>query len=185
MKMIVGIGNPGNKYEKTRHNVGFMVLDKYAQEKKVEFSKSKFGGTYVQTQINGEKVILLKPEKYVNLSGEVVREFIEYFKISIDDILVIHDDLDLELGSYKLKASGGSAGHNGISNIILHLASDNFKRFKVGISKDKNIETSNYVLSKFSKDELDLISEIIDKSSKVIDDFIKTDFLKLMNKSNK
>lgn len=184
MKLVVGLGNHGQKYKNTRHNVGYMVLDKYAESKNLEFNKSKFSGVYTEFVKNDEKVILLKPEKYVNLSGEVVRNFIDYFKIDIKDIIIIHDDMDLNLGEYKLKQDGGSAGHNGVTNIILHLASKEFKRLKIGISRSDQIDTSSYVLGKFTGDEEEIIKKVINNSTNIIDDFVGMDFLKLMSKYN-
>ena len=184
MKLIVGLGNYGLKYKNTRHNVGYMVLDEYAKLNNLEFNKSKFSGVYTEITKENEKIIFLKPEKYVNLSGEVVRSFIDYFKINLEDVLVIHDDLDLELGEYKLKQDGGSAGHNGVTNIILNLASKEFKRLKIGISKSDQISTSNYVLGKFSKEEEEKIEQVITTAINIINDYIDEDFIKIMNKYN-
>ena len=184
MKLIVGLGNPGKKYDKTRHNFGYMVLDKYAQKNQLVFNKTKFSGSYCEFFKNEEKVILLKPEKYMNLSGEVVVNFLDYFKIKQEDLFVIHDDLDIELGKIKLKQSGSSGGNNGVANIILHLASDDFKRLKLGISKTDGVDTSNYVLSNFSKAESKMVEEVIEKSCDLLDDYFEKDFLKLMNKYN-
>jgi PTH1 family peptidyl-tRNA hydrolase len=119
MKLIVGLGNPGKEYVKTRHNIGFMAIDKYIENKNLN-SKEKFGGIYYETNINGEKAILLKPQKYINLSGEVIIQFVKFFKINIDDVLIIHDDLDMPVGKTKLRMSGGSGGHNGLKNIELY-----------------------------------------------------------------
>lgn len=184
MKLIVGLGNPGKEYENTRHNIGFMVLDDYANKKNLTFTKSKDGGLYIKTCIENEEVILLKPQKYINLSGEVVIKFVKYYKINIDDILIINDDLDIELGKYKLKYKGSSGGHNGLKNIELHLGTQQYKRLKIGISNNKLIETKDYVLGKFSKDELNLLNNIIIKSEDIINDFFKINFDLLMTKYN-
>lgn len=182
LKLIVGLGNPGREYENTRHNVGFMVLDYYSKLINKEFNKEKFNGVYFDTIINGEKVVFLKPLSYMNLSGEVVYKFVDYFNIDISDIMIIHDDLDLEIGKYKLKYKGSSGGHNGLKNIELHLKTNIYKRWKIGISNNKNIDTKDYVLGKFSKDDKELLNEIIKLSSSLIPDFIDLDFDKLMNK---
>ena len=113
MKLIVGLGNPGKEYEKTRHNMGFMFLDHYAKEKGLEINKKKFNGLYIDFVNNGEKTILLKPQTYMNLSGESVRAFVDFFKIPVEDILVISDDLDIKIGKYKLRPTGSSGGHKG------------------------------------------------------------------------
>lgn len=184
MKLIVGLGNPGREYNKTRHNIGFMCIDKIANYFKVDFDSNKFKGDYTQFRYNGEKIILLKPLKYMNLSGEVVRDFINFFKINIEDILVICDDLDTKVGSYRLRYKGSSGGHNGLKNIELHLTTKNYKRIKVGISNDKTQDTKNYVLGKFTKEEIDLINPIIEKMPNIIEDYLTLPFDNVMNKYN-
>lgn len=184
MKLIVGLGNPGFSYQNTRHNVGFMVLDNYCKKNNINFDNNKFNGLYAQTNINGEKVIFLKPQKYMNLSGEVVRDFVHYFKIAIDDILIINDDLDLSLGRFKLKANGSSGGHNGLKNIQENLSTTKYKRLKIGISNNKLIETKDYVLGNFNGEERKVLDSIISTSSNIIDDFFTLDFDRLMTKYN-
>ena len=184
MKLIVGLGNPGNEYNKTRHNIGFMCIDKIAKHFNVSFDSSKFNGLYTQFNYNGEKVILLKPQKYMNLSGEVIRDFVNFFKIDISDILIICDDLDTEVGTYRLRFKGSSGGHNGLKNIELHLSTKEYKRIKVGISNNKNIDTKDYVLGKFNGEELKLINPIIDKMPNIIEDYLVLPFDNLMNKYN-
>ncbi len=183
MKLIVGLGNPGKEYVKTRHNIGFMAIDKYIENKNLN-SKEKFGGIYYETNINGEKAILLKPQKYINLSGEVIIQFVKFFKINIDDVLIIHDDLDMPVGKTKLRMSGGSGGHNGLKNIELYFKTKNYKRVKVGISNNKNIDTKNYVLGKFNNDDNKIIEESLNKIVNIIDDLPKLTFENLMNKYN-
>ena len=184
MKLIVGLGNPGKEYNKTRHNIGFMCIDKIAEYFKVELNLNKFSGKYTQFNYNGEKIILLKPGKYMNLSGEVVRDFVNFFKIDINDILIICDDLDTSVGKYRLRYKGSSGGHKGLKNIELHLSTKDYKRIKVGISNDKNIDTKDYVLGKFTKEEMDLINPIIDKIPNIIEDYLKLPFDNVMNKYN-
>jgi PTH1 family peptidyl-tRNA hydrolase len=184
MKLIVGLGNPGNEYSNTRHNVGFMVVDSLAEKLGTEINTKWKNALYSQVNINGEKVMLLKPQSYINLSGEVVSEFINYFKIDINDILVINDDLDLPLGIYKLKSHGSSGGHNGLKNIELHLGTSEYKRLKIGISNNKDMETKDYVLGKFSSVEKKKINEVIKISKDILTDFVSLDFVKLMNKYN-
>ena len=185
MKLIVGLGNPGKEYENTRHNIGFMVLDKYANKNGLSFQQEKFNGLYLDFQVNGEKVILLKPLSYMNLSGEVVRKFVDFFKIKIEDILIINDDLDLQIGTFKLKPMGSSGGHNGLKNIELHLATRNYKRLKIGISNNKMLDTKDYVLGKFTSLEQEQLNTVLDTSLSIIDDFIKINFDLLMNIYNK
>lgn len=184
MKLIVGLGNPGKEYEDTRHNVGFMVLDSFARKHNLSFQKEKFQGIYTEFVYSDEKIILLKPQSYMNLSGEVVSKYVHYFKISTDDILIVHDDLDLDLGVFKLKPSGSSGGHNGLKNIELHLQTKYYKRCKIGISNNKKMDTKDYVLGKFSKEEKEILQPILDLSSEILESFIKMDFDLLMNRYN-
>jgi PTH1 family peptidyl-tRNA hydrolase len=184
MKLIVGLGNPGKEYESTRHNIGYMVVDNIAKELNLTFDMKKKDALYTQTTIANEKVILLKPQRFINLSGEVVQEFIKYFKIEIDDILIISDDIDMEIGTYKLKSHGGSGGHNGLKNIELNLSTKNYKRLKIGISKNDKIEAKDYVLGVFTEEEKVTIEKVIHKTKDIVIDFVKMDFLNLMNKYN-
>lgn len=184
MKLIVGLGNYGKEYHNTRHNIGFMALDYYAKKNNLTFDKRKFKGLYTETNINGEKVLLVKPQTYMNLSGECMRDFILYFHIDIKDILVIYDDMDLDVGVLRLREKGSAGGHNGIKNIILHIKSSEFKRVRVGISKDKRGNTIDYVLGKFNEEEKLLIDEKMGIISCIIDDFTKYDFNKVMSKYN-
>ncbi len=182
MKLIVGLGNKGNEYNNTRHNVGFMVIDNYINKNNLTL-KSKLDGLYAETIINGEKVIFLKPQNYINLSGDVISKYIKYFKIDIKDILVIHDDMDLEIGTFKIRYKGGSAGHNGLKNIESNLKTNEYKRIKIGISKN-NIDKVDYVLGKFSSTELSKLNKVIDITYNIIEDFVSLSFENLMNKYN-
>lgn len=184
MKLIVGLGNPGMEYEKTKHNVGFMFIDNLATKLGVSISKNKFDGEYQETKINGCKVILLKPMKFINLSGEVIKKYVEYYKIDISDILIISDDLDTEIGKYKFKANGSSGGHNGLKNIEYNLKTKEYKRFKIGISNNKSIDAKDYVLSKINDDNMKIYDKIFDMSLDIVSDFIKLDFNLVMNKYN-
>ncbi|MBR4617866.1 MAG: aminoacyl-tRNA hydrolase [Bacilli bacterium] len=182
MKLIVGLGNPGNEYKNTRHNVGFLMLDAYIKDDKNW--KEKFNGLYIERFINQEKVIFLKPLSFMNLSGEVVKKYMDFFHIDINDILIIHDDLDLNLGVYRLRSSGSSGGHNGLKNIEKNIGSNEYKRLKIGISNDKSIDTKNYVLGHFSENEKRLLDNIFKTVKNIIDDFFIIDFNSLMNKYN-
>lgn len=184
MKMIVGLGNPGNEYINTRHNIGFMTLDNYIKTKNISVYKNKFNGLYIKAKINNEDVIFLKPQMYINLSGVVIKKYIDYFKVNISDILIISDDLDLEIGRYKLKSSGSSGGHNGLKNIELELGTQNYKRLKIGISNNKNIDTKDYVLGKLTESDLKTYTEIFKVTDLIIDEFLFNDFDKIMSKYN-
>ena len=184
MKMIVGLGNPGKEYENTRHNIGFMIIDEYAKCYNINNFKTKFNGLFSKIYRNGEYFILLKPLSFMNLSGTVVSKFANFYKIKPEDILIIHDDLDLPVGKIKIKSKGSSGGHNGIKSIIENLNTSEFSRFKVGISNNKNIETKDYVLGKINKDDLEKIKKIYEFSSNIIDDFLDLNIEKVMSKYN-
>ena len=185
MKLIVGLGNPGKEYENTRHNIGFMVVDNYILQKGINDNwKSKFNGLYLETIINSEKIIFVKPQSYMNLSGGVVSQFVNFYKIDINDILVISDDLDLLTGNFKLKSKGSCGGHNGLRDIEKCLGTPEYKRLKVGISKDNNVDTKDYVLSKISNDDLKLYEKLYKQVQLVLDDFFVMNFNDLMNKYN-
>ena len=159
MKLIVGLGNPGREYKNTRHNIGFMVLDEYLG--KVDW-KHKTETDFYQTEIFNESVIFLKPLTYMNLSGLAVKKIVNFYKINVNDILIIQDDLDLEVGKYKIKRNSSAGGHNGIKSIITELNTDSFARLKIGIGKSINIPTDKYVLSKFSDEDLNKVKEQAD-----------------------
>lgn len=185
MKLIVGLGNIGKEYENTRHNMGFMLVDRYLEYKNItDKFKEKFNAMYVETTINNEKVIFIKPTTYMNNSGIAVRAFLDFYKLNAQDILVISDDLDLDLGKFRLRRNGSSGGHNGLKSIISHLGTDGFKRLRVGISNDKD-DVINYVLSKFSKKELNEIDAMFDTLVNVLDGYFVMDFTSLMSKYNR
>lgn len=181
MKLIVGLGNPGKDYENTRHNIGFMILDNYL--KKCTWQK-KFNAEYTTTSINGEKVILVKPMTYMNLSGDAVVEFVNYFKINAQDVLVIQDDLDLPFGKYRIKTNSSDGGHNGIKSIINRLGTNSFARLKIGISHNANGDTKDYVLGKFNKEQINELENLYSIFNNIIEDFTQYDIEKLMNKYN-
>ena len=184
MKLIVGLGNPGKEYDKTRHNMGFMALDYYVNKNNLSNFKEKFNGLYIDFIIDGERTILLKPLSYMNLSGIVIKKFVDYFKINIQDILIVCDDLDMPIGKLKLKYQGSSGGHNGLKNIEENIGTRDYKRLKLGIGNDKEISTKDYVLSKFNNQQLKVIDGQMELVSKIIDDYFILSFDKLMNKYN-
>lgn len=184
MKLVVGLGNPGKEYEKTRHNMGFMAIDKYATSKDLFFDKEKFGGIYTYFLYNNEKIMLLKPQKYINLSGDVIKKYMDYFKIDIDNLLVISDDLDMNMGKIKIKYKGSSGGHNGLKNIEANLNTRNYKRIKIGISNNKQMDTKDYVLGKLDQESNQIIQNTIEKFPQILDDYLSMSFDNLMNKYN-
>ena len=174
MKLVVGLGNPGLKYENTRHNIGWMALDHYAKKNNIEMHlEPEFQGILGKALINGEKIIFLKPVTFMNLSGESVIKVLNYFKIDVEDMLVIADDLDSTFGRVRLRAKGSSGGHNGHKNIALHTHTENYKRIKIGIGRDEHINTVDWVLKKFTKDEISFLAPVLDKVAHAIDDFVR------------
>lgn len=184
MKLIVGLGNPGKEYENTRHNAGFRFIDAYAKSKNLKFDKEKFKGLYTDFIYNDEKVILLKPQKYINLSGEVIADYIKFFKIDPADILIITDDIDTEMGNIKIKYKGSSAGHNGLKNIENHLHTKEYKRVKIGISSNKQQDKKDYVIGKVPTKQLEIINKVNELAQQLIDDYLTMSFDNLMNKYN-
>lgn len=184
MKMIVGLGNPGCEYDNTRHNMGFMFIDYYAKHLGVSIDKVKFNALYACVCLNGEKLLLVKPQSFINLSGEVVKKFVSYFKIDISDVLIISDDLDQPFGCFKLKKKGSSGGHNGLKNIELHLGTQEYKRLKLGISNNKMVDTKDYVLGKLSSNDMEKLEKMSLVVNNILDDFLSIDFDRVMNKYN-
>jgi peptidyl-tRNA hydrolase, PTH1 family len=184
MKLIVGLGNPGKRYEKTRHNVGFLILDAIAQQEKLKFSP-KFKGLLAQTVWASEPVLLFKPETYMNLSGEAVRLVVEYFNLDIKDILVIYDDMDLPLGQIRLREKGGAGGHNGAKSLIQQLKTENFARCRIGIDKHPHIEARDYVLGHFTTEDLKVLEAKLPDLHNMCQDFVKKKFVDVMSAYNR
>lgn len=188
MKLIAGLGNPGKKYDGTKHNTGFMALDQYLAKNSLVLEREKFEGKYTKQKIKGEDVILLEPQTYMNDSGRSIAQFAHFFKIDPQDILVIHDDMDMPLSKIRIRANGKSGGHNGIKSIIRDLGSSNFNRLKIGIRHPDNVTESSvisWVLSQFDSQQQKLMDAAFDASCEIIDDFIAgkgSQFL--MNKYN-
>lgn len=186
MKLIVGLGNPGSEYTNTRHNIGFNFIDYYLKYKNIEDNWSKkFDGLYVQTNVFGQKVLFLKPQTYMNLSGNSVRKIVDYFNINIDDILIVSDDLDLSTGNFKLRPNGSSGGHNGLKSIESSLGTNEYKRLKIGISNNKNLDTKDYVLGNVSKEDKKILENLYNDLCSVLDDYFNIPFPDLMNKYNR
>ncbi len=162
MKLMIGLGNPGRRYEKTRHNIGFMVLDALAEELGCPLAKKQNASCTGQGFISGQKILLAKPQTFMNNSGEAVMELLHYYRDGIDDFIVIHDDLDLEFGKIRFKAGGGTGGHNGLKSISHFLNSPDYDRLKVGIGRPPGlVKAESYVLSEFLPTEEPLLPKII------------------------
>lgn len=185
MYIVVGLGNPGRNYEYTRHNVGFLAIDRLAEKIGVKVKKIKFKGLYEETNISGEKVILLKPQTYMNNSGEAVRDIMNFYKVEPENIIVIVDDIDIAPFSLKIKKNGSAGTHNGLKSIIYQIQSDQFPRVKIGVgNNEKKIDLADYVLSGFSKTDGKLIEEAIDKAADSVIEIIQNGIESAMNKFN-
>lgn len=185
MKIIVGLGNPGKPYEHTRHNIGFDVIDALAKKWDAPLTNSKFNGIYATVHRPEGKVLLVKPLTYMNLSGECVGPLMNYFDLDVEDIIVIYDDLDLETGKLRLRQKGSAGGHNGIKSLIQHLGTQEFNRIRVGVNRPPaGMKVADYVLSKFLKDEQEIINDAIDKSVNAVEKALSIPFLEVMNEFN-
>lgn len=186
MYLVVGLGNPGNEYKMTRHNIGFETIDYIAIQHSVKVNKLKFKGIYGELNRLGEKIILLKPQTYMNLSGDSVIEFCNFYKIPPENVIVISDDTTLERGRIRLRPKGGAGGHNGLKSVIFQLKTEEFKRVKVGIgsASNENMELTDFVLGKFSKDELPIIEAAMKRTSDAIFDIIDHGIDFAMNNHN-
>lgn len=183
MFLIVGLGNPGREYENTRHNIGFAAMDVLAEKYNIDINRTKFKGEYGEGFINGNKVILLKPYTFMNLSGESVREAIDFYKLTEDQVLIIYDDISLELGRLRIREKGSAGGHNGIKSIINHMGTDVFTRIKIGVGAPKG-DLVNHVLGKFSKDEVNILKQTLDAVTEATSDIIDNGAKEAMNKFN-
>ena len=186
IKLIVGLGNPGKQYEKTRHNAGFIVLDRYIELKKLNIqTKDKFLGDVAIYGSGEDKTVFLKPNTYMNLSGQSISKVIQFYDIDLENILIFVDDIYLDVGTLRLREKGGHGGQNGLKNIITHLHSQEFKRVRFGIGENKNIPLDQYVLSNFSKSEEKIVEEVTIACLEIIEAFIQNvPFVDIMTKHN-
>ncbi|KRK47030.1 aminoacyl-tRNA hydrolase [Secundilactobacillus kimchicus] len=185
MKMIVGLGNIGPQYKETRHNTGFMVLDSFAAENGFEFTTRKMDAKLANGTMNGEKVLLVKPTTFMNESGRAVGPLMDFYKLEIDDLMVIQDDMDLPLGRLRLRDKGSAGGHNGIKSIIEALGDSNFGRLKVGIAHPARQSVVKYVLGKFDTDQQATFNQVRDKAVSALGDWVAgAQFSDLMNQYN-
>lgn len=187
MYIIVGLGNPTDEYKGTRHNVGFDVIDAIADKYNIAVTERSFRAFCGKGMIAGQKVILVKPQTYMNLSGESVRGFIDYYKIDTEEeLIVIYDDVSLDVGQLRIRKKGSAGGHNGIKNIIQHLGSNVFRRIKVGVGeKPKNYDLADYVLGHFSKQEKELMKEGYQRSIEAVEMILQDEMEAAMNVFNK
>ena len=173
MKLIVGLGNPGPEYMKTRHNLGFIVLDYTLDKLGLKFEKNKFDAMLTIYGVGDDRVIFAEPTTFMNLSGTAVKQIIDFYKIKPEELLVVYDDKDLEVGETRIRKKGSSAGHNGIKDIINKVGTDEFNRLRIGVGSDSRINTADYVLGKFTKEQNELIESKLDTYADLIIDFMK------------
>ena len=184
--IVVGLGNPGSQYASTRHNMGFLTVDKLAEVQKFSFNKLRFKAWTGTFSCGGEKVLVMKPQTYMNLSGEAVGEAVRFFKVPADHVLVISDDISLPVGKLRIRPSGSAGGHNGLKNIIAHLGTDQFPRIKVGVGvpQQQGYDTVDYVIGKPNKEEQALLIPALDKAVAAIPYLIENGVQNAMNEFN-
>lgn len=185
MYLIVGLGNPEEDYSKTRHNMGFNVINKLAEQYSIKVNKNKFKGLIGMGKIEGKSAVLLKPQTYMNLSGESIREAVEFYKIEVNNLLIIYDDMDVEIGKIKIRKKGGAGSHNGMKSVISCLNSEEFPRIRVGIGKPENKEDMiNYVIGYIPENEIKELDKATTIAKEAVIDFILDGIDNTMNKYN-
>ena len=185
MYLIIGLGNPEEEYSKTRHNMGFNTINKLAQKYNIKITKTKYEGLYETGEIEGEKVILIKPQTYMNLSGNCVKQFADFYKVEKENVLVIYDDMDIETGTIKIRKKGSAGGHNGMKSIIQMLGTEEFPRIRIGIGRpEHNGDEINYVIGAIPKEEIPKLEEGTEKAKEAIIEILKNGIDKAMNKFN-
>ena len=181
VKLLIGLGNPGRKYSRHRHNIGFTILDRLADEYNMELDKKKFKALYAYETLFGNKCCLIKPQTYMNLSGETVSSFLNYYKAGPEEMLVVHDDIDLPLGKIRISKGSGHGGNNGVRSIIEHLKVKDFYRLRVGVGRPPEpVDPASYVLMPFADEEFDVVESVIKRSLEAIEVFYKQDPLSAM-----
>lgn len=186
MYLIAGLGNPEKKYEATRHNIGFETIDLLAYEHGISLNKLKHKAVFGDGMIAGEKVIIAKPQTYMNLSGESIRDIVSFYKIPVENVIIVCDDINIELGRIRIRPKGSDGGHNGLKSIIYQLADDNFVRIRMGVGapKGEHYNLADYVLGKFSKEEIEVLTPTAKRVVEAIEVMISRDVSSAMNKYN-
>ena len=185
MYLIVGLGNPENEYAHTRHNMGFDTINQIAKNNNIQITKNKFKGLCESTIIQNQKVILLKPQTYMNLSGESVKEVAEFYNLKPEEIIVIYDDIDIEKGHIKIRKKGGAGSHNGMKSVVEELQSIDFARIRVGIGQPEfKSDMINYVIGKVSQEEQEILQQGVEKAAKAVEEILKNGIDIAMNKFN-
>ncbi|MCF6150093.1 MAG: aminoacyl-tRNA hydrolase [Candidatus Kuenenia sp.] len=184
MKIIVGLGNPGTKYLRTRHNLGFMVIDKFSRQLEMECIQNKFQSLFCKKKVGEEEIILLKPQTFMNLSGIAVKEAVNMYKCQIQDTIIVCDDLDLPLGKLRIRRTGGCGGHRGLESVAASLGTTDFPRLRIGIGRPKFKDTSGFVLSVFSAEEDVVIAESLEEACRALKTWVSDGIEGCMNKYN-
>lgn len=185
MILIIGLGNPENEYSNTRHNMGFDVVNKIAEKYSIDITKNKFNGLYGSGIINGEKVVLLKPQTYMNLSGEAINKYMAFYKLQPEEILVIYDDIDTEPGEIRIRKQGSAGTHNGMKSVISCIGSENFPRIRVGIGNPEyKADLMNYVIGKVNEEEREVLNKGIKLAENAVAEILKNGLDSAMNKFN-
>lgn len=185
MYLIVGLGNPEEEYARTRHNMGFDTINKISENSNIKVNKSKFNSLYGTGTIDGKKVILLKPQTYMNLSGNAVRDFMNFYKISPENIIVIYDDLDIEPGIIKIRKKGGAGTHNGMKSVVHEIQTENFPRIRIGIGNPKyKNDLLNFILTRIPDDEYEVLQQAQENAAKAVEEIMKNGIDSAMNKYN-
>lgn len=183
MYLIAGLGNPGNEYDMTRHNIGFHTIDYLADKYGVKVNKLKYKALYGETRIGTEKVLFIKPQTYMNKSGESLIDFVNFFKVPVENLIVISDDVSLDCGRIRVRGKGSDGGHNGLKSIIYMLQSDQFPRVKMGVGAPAH-DMINHVLGRFTKDEVPIMENAIERAMGAVEEIIKAGVPSAMNKFN-
>jgi PTH1 family peptidyl-tRNA hydrolase len=182
--LVVGLGNPGAKYAKHRHNVGFMVLERFAQANGAPAARERFSGLLTKVQVSGQDVLLLEPQTYMNLSGRSVQQTLHFFKLGLSDMVVVHDELDLGFGVVRIKVGGGSAGHRGIASIMECCGGPQFCRLRVGIGRPQSSSVEGHVLSDFSSEQSALLGDVLERATAALTDIVVRGTQAAMNAHN-
>lgn len=183
MKIVVGLGNPGQQYAATRHNLGFMVVDDIARRFGIQDRRNRFRSELLTTAIGSERVVLVKPQTYMNLSGTSVREVVSWYKVAVEDLVVVLDDIDLPFGATRMRPSGGSGGHNGMKSIIADLGNDDFARLRLGIGRGRGTVTGQ-VLTRFNQEESNELPDLVARGANCIIDWVEVGVIAAMNRCN-
>ena len=185
MKIIVGLGNPGDEYAYTRHNIGFMTVDALARHYEVTNWKNKFDALIAEVKLNGETILLVKPQTYMNLSGSAVGQIFRWYKAELNDVIAIYDDMDLPVGKIRLRKRGSSGGHRGVESMLVHLGKEEFPRVRIGIGRPLAGWTVNaHVLANFTREEQDVIAKVVTDLVPAVESIVQDGIDKAMNKFN-